>query len=110
MVDVQSMSDALAGVPLFAGLDPEGLASLVRGMRIRRFRRGETVFHVGDPGDALFVVITGSIKITLPGEVRGANSTDVGSGTEYLRIQAPRFHPVRGNRPSVLPAAMTADR
>ena len=68
MVDTQSMSDALAGVPLFAGLDEEGLASLVRGMRIRRFRRSETVFHVGDPGDALFVVMSGSIKITLPAD------------------------------------------
>ena len=62
------MSDALAGVPLFAGLDEEGLTSLVRGMRVRRFRRGETVFHVGDPGDALFVLISGSIKITLPAD------------------------------------------
>jgi CRP/FNR family transcriptional regulator, cyclic AMP receptor protein len=68
MVDMQSMSEALAGVPLFAGLGEEGLASLVRGMRVRRFRRGETVFHVGDPGDALFVLISGSIKITLPAD------------------------------------------
>src|SRR5438477_2377773 len=68
MVDVRSMSDALAGVPLFAGLDADGLANLVRGMRVRRFRRAETVFHVGDPGDALFVVMSGSIKITLPAD------------------------------------------
>jgi CRP-like cAMP-binding protein len=68
MVDARSMTESLAGVPLFAGLDETGLDSLVRGMRIRRFRRGETVFHVGDPGDALFVVISGSIKITLPAD------------------------------------------
>src|SRR5436190_21862969 len=68
MVDVQSMSEALAGVPLFGGLDEEGLASSVRGMRFRRFRRGETVFHLGDPGDALFIVMGGSIKITLPAD------------------------------------------
>jgi CRP-like cAMP-binding protein len=37
-------------------------------MRVRRFRRGETVFHVGDPGDALFIVMTGAIKITLPAD------------------------------------------
>jgi CRP/FNR family cyclic AMP-dependent transcriptional regulator len=68
MVDVRSMSDAHASVPLFAGLDAEGLANLARGMRIRRFRRSETVFHVGDPGDALFIVMAGSIKITLPAD------------------------------------------
>ncbi len=68
MIDVRSMSDALAAVPLFGGLDEEGLENLIRGMRIRRFRRGETVFHVGDPGDALFIVMSGSIKITLPAD------------------------------------------
>jgi CRP-like cAMP-binding protein len=68
MVDARSMTDTLGGVPLFAGLGEDGLESLVRGMRIRRFRRGETVFHVGDPGDALFIVISGSIKITLPAD------------------------------------------
>jgi CRP/FNR family cyclic AMP-dependent transcriptional regulator len=68
MIDVRSMSDALAAVPLFAGLDEEGVAGLVRGMRVRRFRRGETVFHLGDPGDALFIVMSGSIKIVLPAD------------------------------------------
>jgi len=62
------MTDTLAAVPLFAGLDDDGLAGLMRGMRIRRFRRGETVFHLGDPGDALFIVVSGAIKITLPAE------------------------------------------
>jgi len=68
MVDTTSMTDALAAVPLFAGLDADGLASLTRGMKVRRFRRGETIFHVGDPGDALFIVMGGSIKITLPAD------------------------------------------
>lgn len=68
MVDVRAMTDALSAVPLFAGLDDAGLAGLIAGMRVRRFRRGETVFHVGDPGDALFIVINGAIKITLPAD------------------------------------------
>ena len=68
MVDTSSMSDALAAVPLFAGLDADGLTSMTRGMRVRRFRRGETIFHLGDPGDALFIVMAGSIKITLPAD------------------------------------------
>jgi CRP/FNR family cyclic AMP-dependent transcriptional regulator len=68
MVETRSVPEALAAVPLFGGLDSAGLDNLVRGMRIRRFRRGETVFHVGDPGDALFIVMTGAIKITLPAD------------------------------------------
>ena len=37
-------------------------------MRSRRFRRGEVIFHVGDPGDALFVIVSGEVKISLPSE------------------------------------------
>src|SRR5258705_9492709 len=68
MVAVGSMSDALAGVPLFGGLDADGLENLVRGMRVRRFRRGETVSPLGDPGAALFVVLPGPIKTPPPAD------------------------------------------
>ena len=34
----------------------------------RRFRRGEVIFHLGDPGDALFVIVAGDVKISLPSE------------------------------------------
>ena len=56
------MSDALAAIPVFGGLDEEGLSNLSRGMRIRRFRRGETVFHVGDPGDALLATMAAEVR------------------------------------------------
>src|SRR5947208_1644711 len=57
-----------ATVPLFASLDAAGLASLARAVRVRHFRRGEVIFHLGDPGDALFVVARGAVKITLPSQ------------------------------------------
>jgi CRP-like cAMP-binding protein len=60
--------DALAGIAFFAGLDREALERLAASMRSRRFRRGEVIFHVGDPGDALFVIVTGDVKISLPSE------------------------------------------
>ena len=42
---------------------------------IRRFRKGETVFHQGDPGDALFIVASGSVKVVLPSR-RGRRAGD----------------------------------
>jgi CRP/FNR family transcriptional regulator, cyclic AMP receptor protein len=60
--------DALGAIPFFAGLDPEALERLAAGMRSRRFRRGEVIFHIGDPGDALFVIVQGEVKISLPSE------------------------------------------
>ncbi len=61
-------SATLSRVRLFRGLDGATIDRLERGLRSRRFRRGEVVFHQGDPGDALFIVVTGAIKISLPSE------------------------------------------
>lgn len=55
-------------MPFFAGMDAAALDRVAAGTRTRRFRRGEVVFHVGDPGDALFVIASGAVKITLPSE------------------------------------------
>jgi len=60
--------EALATIPFFAGLDPAALERVAAGMRSRRFRRGEVIFHIGDPGDALFVMVDGEVKISLPSE------------------------------------------
>lgn len=42
------------------------MTEIVRRLTTRRFRRGEVIFHQGDPGDALHVVTSGSVKIVLP--------------------------------------------
>jgi CRP-like cAMP-binding protein len=60
--------EALAAIPFFAGLGPEAMERLAATMRTRRFRRGEVIFHLGDPGDALFVIVAGDVKISLPSE------------------------------------------
>ena len=51
---------------LFEGADETGLTEIARQLRRRRFRRNEIIFHQGDPGDALHIVTSGSIKIVLP--------------------------------------------
>lgn len=56
----------LARCPLFAGVLPDDLHEVARHLRRRHFRRGEVIFHQGDPGDALHIVASGSVKIVLP--------------------------------------------
>jgi CRP-like cAMP-binding protein len=58
--------EALARCPLFANADERILSSLANRLRRRRFRRGEVIFHQGDPGDSLHVVASGAVKIVLP--------------------------------------------
>jgi CRP/FNR family transcriptional regulator, cyclic AMP receptor protein len=66
--DERLAGDVLRMCGLFTAADDDAIESLVRVLRVRRFRRGETIFHQGDPGDALFVVATGSVKVVLPSD------------------------------------------
>jgi CRP/FNR family transcriptional regulator len=59
---------SIARIPFFAGLDADALGRVAATLRTRRFRRFEVIFHAGDPGDALFLIISGEIKISLPSE------------------------------------------
>ena len=68
MLGARPVMASLAAIPFFGGLEPAALERLAAGMRSRRFRRGEVIFHVGDPGDALFVIVAGEVKISLPSE------------------------------------------
>src|SRR3954452_16128953 len=66
--DERLAADALRLCGLFGAADDAAIDTLVHVLRVRRFRRGETVFHQGDPGDALFVVASGSVKVVLPSD------------------------------------------
>jgi len=62
------ISESIATIPFFASLDAAARDRVAAGMRMRRFRRGEVVFHVGDPGEGLFILVSGEVKISLPSE------------------------------------------
>jgi CRP/FNR family cyclic AMP-dependent transcriptional regulator len=53
----------LGGVPLFASLSEEALRAVEAVCRRRVFKRGETLFYEEDPGNALYIVQTGQVKI-----------------------------------------------
>jgi len=66
--DPATLSAALGEVPLFRELPDGDLDTLASACRIRRFRRGEVIFHQGDPGDALHVILSGRVKISSPSD------------------------------------------
>ena len=51
---------------LFAGLDPRELERLATYARPQRFRRGQTLYHKGDPGHGMMVVLSGTLKMAVP--------------------------------------------
>ena len=60
--------EALGRCPLFSGLGTESRQAIAQTLRGRRFRRGEVLFHEGDPGDSLFIVASGAVKVVVPSE------------------------------------------
>lgn len=60
--------DSLRECRLFAGVDEPSMRLVAAALRLRRFKRGETIFHADDPGNALFIVASGRVKIIIPAE------------------------------------------
>jgi CRP/FNR family transcriptional regulator, cyclic AMP receptor protein len=55
----------LKQVPLFADLADEDIRELMAVARRRIFRSGEVIFHRDDPGQVLYVIKEGKVKISL---------------------------------------------
>ncbi len=63
-------ADALARTPLFAGLSREALESLVQQLTLVELGVDEVLFHEGDPGDALYVIVEGEVAVQAEGPPR----------------------------------------
>ena len=60
--------DFLATVPLFSGLDRETLSEFATITREKAYPKGSVILFEDDPGDSLFVVRQGRVKVVLVGE------------------------------------------
>ena len=58
-----SMDDALMSTPLFAALDPEGAAALRSSLVERTVAKGEVLFAEGEPGDRMYLILEGKVKL-----------------------------------------------
>lgn len=111
---------------IFEGLAEEEVRRIIAGSRRRRFGRGETLFHEGDPGTTLHLVAKGriavrvttalgevaTVELALPGEVvgelallsaegvRGASAIAL-EPTETLAIDKETFAALRRDDPAV---------
>jgi len=73
LVDTPAMreeraAELLGATQLFGGLDSEALRHLAARVSERSYKKGQLIFYQGDPGDALFVVVEGLVKVFVPSE------------------------------------------
>lgn len=76
---------ALQAVPMFSDLVPEDLEQIAERCEQRRYAPGEAVYRQGDPGDEMFIVTSGEVRI-----VRRGDSTD--GTTREVRRYGPGDH------------------
>ncbi len=57
------MDDAFMQSPLFAALDAEGAAALRASLTATEFPKGAVLFHEGEPGDHMYVIVEGKVKL-----------------------------------------------
>ena len=60
--------DAIRSVPLFASLDDEAATHLRSLLRTRDIEAGTTLFRAGDVGDAMYLIESGRVRITVSDE------------------------------------------
>lgn len=53
----------LSSINFFTRLSEESLHRLADQLDVIFIKAGETLFHVGEPGDALFIIISGRVRV-----------------------------------------------
>lgn len=57
------MDDTLAKAGIFQGVDPTAVSELSAQLETVTYPRGSTIFAEGDPGDRLYIIHTGKVKL-----------------------------------------------
>jgi CRP/FNR family cyclic AMP-dependent transcriptional regulator len=68
----QMTLDAIRSVPLFASLHDEAVRELRDLLRTRRVEAGTLLFRAGDEGDAMYLIESGRVQVSMTGEDRKA--------------------------------------
>ena len=80
--DEQERLNLLQNIPLFSMLDYHHLQLLASSCKFKNIPAGSRLFNQGDPGDAMYVVITGSASILIANDnseskVREAGANEI---------------------------------
>lgn len=60
---MQSVQETLSRAGIFQGVDPDAVVNLISQMQTESFPRGTTIFDEGEPGDTLYIIIEGKVKL-----------------------------------------------
>ncbi|MGD9486792.1 MAG: cyclic nucleotide-binding domain-containing protein [Calditrichaceae bacterium] len=79
------ISKVLKQVPIFRMLGKESIDFIVERLKFKTFDAAETICKIGDPGDEMYIIITGEVKICIYGDGGKTEQTvaKLGSGDYF---------------------------
>jgi CRP-like cAMP-binding protein len=63
LADRTAVAKVVARAGMFQGIDPAAVSALTSQLHHVDFRSGQTIFAEGEPGDRLYVIVSGKVKI-----------------------------------------------
>lgn len=67
-MDSARVAEYLGANPIFACLDDDARSVVAGRMRLKRYARDEVIFHRDDPAAHLYVIVAGTVKVSLQDE------------------------------------------
>jgi len=103
--ETRALIELLSKCDLLRHLPPEGIESILPYIRKRHLKAGETLFHVGDPGDALYIVAKGQVEVLADSGVKAHSIAKLGEGHAFGEMALISG----GNRTATIRAAGATD-
>ena len=109
-------SKCLHRVPIFSGLSDKAIESLLSRTKYSKVKRGTVICNMGDKADEFFVIVSGSIAVTIkqpapPGKGGGMMEIRVGtlSALDFAGENAVLGDNKKGAKPRTRDATLTAE-
>jgi CRP-like cAMP-binding protein/CheY-like chemotaxis protein len=79
------ISEVLKKVPFFQALGKDGIDFIIERLKFKPFDRTEAVCKAGDPGDKMYIIISGNVKVVVAAEPAGEETViaNLGSGNYF---------------------------
>jgi CRP-like cAMP-binding protein len=96
------INDILKQVPFFQTLGKDSMDFIVDRLKFDKIEAGQDVVRIGDPGDTMYIVISGEVDVIIEGPDGKENKVaKIGSGNYFgemaLMTGEPRSDTIRPN-------------
>ena len=91
---MDDVKEILSRAGVFQGVDQEAVQALLGELETVRFPRGTTIFNEGEPGDRLYIIIDGKVKLARRSADGRENLLTIMGPVSYTHLTLPTIYSV----------------